>query len=150
MLILCTEVNNNSSSLETWVAVSTIIAGIAATVGIIVTIVINNGQNRASKRQLIIPLWEYMSNLREIDSENPITADVIQVANSLELIATLCLNNVVDKEIVMKSFKEQYISHYNNIHNCSKLRGFDNKTGLDILNENPHIQKFYNQLIKTK
>lgn len=34
------------------------------------------------QRQLLLPLWDYMATLSKIDSNTPVTPDVIKVVNS--------------------------------------------------------------------
>ena len=142
--ILC--VQQASSSLENWVAISTIIAGIAAAIGIGVSVRLYRNQQNYSQKQLILPVWEYISNLREIDSENPITPDVIKAINTLELIAVLCRNEIIDEKIIKQTFKNQFKKHYKNIKDCGNLPGFKNKTGQDLIDENKNVKKFYKEL----
>jgi len=145
--LLCIQASD-TFSLKNWVAISSIISGTAAAIGIIITIVLYRKQLKTSQKQIILPLWEYISKLREINSATPITPDVIDAINTLELIATLCTNGIIDEDIIIKSFKSQYIKHYDNIKNCGALPGLNNKTGLDLINENKNVKEFYKKLKK--
>jgi hypothetical protein len=146
--------HNYSTTLADW---GTIVSGIAAILALAVswiiyrgqsalTTQINNSQQLLSQRQILIPLWDYISNLYDIDPSNIVTPDVIKAANTLELIALCCEGNMVDKTVITRTFSEQYIKHYESIKACGLLPGL-NKTGNNILNENRAAMLFYDELI---
>ena len=105
-------------------------------------------QRLAEQRMQLIPLWESISTLSEIDPSAPVTPDVIQAVNALEFVAICCEAGVVDKQIVMRTFREKYLHFYKNIDRCGDLPGFDNprKNGRDLLSENISAQQLFTEL----
>lgn len=120
-------------------------SGCAAVVGIYVAKNIHENQKLLAQRQLLLPLWEYMANLSEVDYINPITPDVIKVVNSLELVALCCEAGIVDPGVIRRTFKEQYVKHYENVERCGTLPGcaYD---GRAILRQNRAAMQFYESL----
>ena len=103
-----------------------------------------DGQKKLSQRQLIIPLWGYLSNIRAIDSENPISDDVIHLVNTLELVAICCEGGMVDEDVILRTFKDGFLFHAQSIMNIrTKING---KNGEAILQENRAAYQFFNRL----
>jgi len=145
MVVICAEVT--SSALQNWTAFSIILSGIAATSGIFLSYKVYLGQKLLSQRQLIVPLWQYISSLNEIDPAKPITPDIIKAANTMELIAITCEGGMIDKSVIKRTFADQFIKHCDNIKACASIPGFTNKTGTDILREAPATLSFYDELM---
>jgi hypothetical protein len=92
-----------------------------------------------------------MSSLSDIDPKRPVTPDIIAAVNTLELVAVCLEAEVLDRQVVMRTFREQYTRLYRRILACKALPGLtDEKTGKpsgeDLLNENPAAQKLYREL----
>lgn len=106
---------------------------------------VHQEQQKLSQRQLIIPLWEYMVALHEIDSSNPVESDVIKNINALELIALCCEGGMIDEKVILSTFSEQYILHFEAIKNTPKMSG-RKKSGAELIKENKAAERFYNKL----
>ena len=68
-------------------AAGAVLSGVATTIAIIVAYKVHQNQKLLSQRQLLLPLWDYMATLSKIDSNTPVTPDVIKVVNTLDLCA---------------------------------------------------------------
>lgn len=126
-------------------ASGTLFSAVALLITVYVTYRIHNNQKLLSQRQLILPLWEYISNIKDINYEKPVTPDVIRTVNTLELIALLCEGGIIDEQIIRRTFKEQYIKHYDNIKKCGKLEGCV-LDGDGLLRQNKAAMNFYRKL----
>jgi hypothetical protein len=107
-------------------------------------------QRRFEQRAQLIPLWEYMSSLREIIPDNPITPQVVKTVNTLELIALCKEADIVDGTVVLRTFRQKYIELFETVSECGPLKGYpgDKKpTGKDLLAENHAATQLYNDLI---
>jgi hypothetical protein len=136
-----------TSGSPTWTYLAPIFSAIAAGTGIFLSYTVFKMQRQMTQRQLIVPLWQYISTLNEIDPLNPITPDIIKAVNTLELIAITCEGGMIDKSIIKRTFSNQFIKHYDNIKDCKSLPGFENKNGNDLIKENPATMNFYDELI---
>jgi hypothetical protein len=105
-------------------------------------------QRLFEQRAHLLPLWQYMSSLSDINSLKPITPDVVSAVNTLEFIAVCCEAEVVDRAVVMRTFREKYIYFYDKIAKCGNLPGYTNptKNGEELLKENKAAQKLYGEL----
>lgn len=125
--------------------VSAIGSVLATLVGIRVSWQVWRGQRLLSQRQLILPLWTHMSSLNEINPNQPITPDIVKAVNTLELVALCCEGDMVDTRVIKRTFATEYLKLYNQIEGCSDVPGL-NKTGKNLLSENPAAMKFYDEL----
>jgi hypothetical protein len=151
MIILC--IDNSKKVLDNWTAIATVFSAIIAGLAVYMSVIIYKGQKLLSQRQLIVPLWEYISSLSEIDPKIPVTPDIIKAINTLELIAITCEGKMIDKIVIKRTFSKQYIKHFDNIKACHTIPGLEPKTGNDLLKENPATLLFYDELmseLKTK
>ena len=144
MTILCTD--NSKTVLDNWTAIATILSAVAAGFAIYTSFTVYKGQKLLSQRQLIVPLWEYISSLSEINPQRPITPDIVKAINTLELIAITCEGKMIDKVVIKRTFSQQYIKHFDNIKACQIIPGLELKTGSDLLKENPATIAFYDEL----
>ncbi|MBX5101022.1 hypothetical protein HJB52_03900 [Rhizobium lentis] len=105
-------------------------------------------QRRFEQRSLIIPLWQYMANLREIDPREPATSEVLKIVNTLELIALCREAGIVDETVILRTFRDKYISLYGQVSKCVELKGYSRPiTGQDLLKENPAATRLYDELM---
>lgn len=127
-------------------AISTALSVIAVIITAIIAWLVFQGQKKLSQRQLIIPLWKYLSNIREIDPKKPIASDVINLVNTLELVAICCEGGMVDEEVIKRTFSDGFIHHSEailRINNNIQGLGKDGKT---IFKENKSAYQFYTKL----
>ena len=52
-----------------------------------------------SQRQLLVPLWTYITSMDETNPEEVIEPNVHKSINALELIALRCEGGMIDKEV---------------------------------------------------
>ena len=128
-------------------AASTAFAAIAAAAGVFVAYKVHQNQKLLSQRQLLLPLWEYMSALSDIEPKAPITPDVIKVVNTLELVALCCEGGLVDAQVIRRTFREEFIKHYLAVKQCVALPGM-HTTGEQLLTQNRAAAAFFDTLYK--
>lgn len=127
-------------------AVSTAFSVIAVIITAIIAWLVFQGQKKLSQRQLIIPLWKYLSNIREIDPEKPIASDVINLVNTLELVAICCEGGMVDEDVIRRTFSDGFIRHSDAILKInSKIPGLG-KDGQTLFKENKSAYQFHKKL----
>lgn len=133
---------------DTISAVGGAVSGIGTAAAVFVSWLVYRGQRLLSQRQLLIPLWDYMSSLNEINPQRPITPDVLKVVNTLELVALSCEGGMVDPAVIKRTFRNIYMNLYEQVERCGPLPGLEPKAGRDLLKENPAAMAFYQQLLK--
>ena len=106
---------------------------------------IHENQTLLSQRQLLIPLWSYMSVLNHVKLGDIVEPDVIKLVNTLELVAVSCEGGMVDAKVIKRTFRDLYMQFYEEIHAIPMLRGRQ-ISGAALLKENPAAMKFYKEL----
>lgn len=116
----------NPVDVNTITSIGTALSAVAAVAAIIVSVIVYRGQSKLtervtaeqsavslrihqsqqllSQRQLLLPLWDYMSSLKNIDPAQPIEPDVLKVVNSLELVSLCCEDGMVDAAVIKRTF----------------------------------------------
>jgi hypothetical protein len=106
---------------------------------------IHEQQTLLAQRQLLLPLWEYLSTLDNIESSEPIWPDVVKAVNTLELVALCCEGQLIDQSLIRRTFRERFVEMFAKIEECrTPPRGF--KSGRDMLAENKAASKMYREL----
>lgn len=131
--------------METLSAIGTLLSGIAAFFGIFVAYKVHQNQKLLSQRQLLLPLWEHMATLSKIEHSAPVTPDVIKVVNTLELVALCCEGGMIDEQVIRRTFKDQFMDHYESVERCGLLPGLTTD-GKKLLLENRAATQFYQVL----
>jgi hypothetical protein len=126
-------------------AVGALLSGTATVAAVYVSYHVQKSQKLLSQRQLLIPLWDHMASLSDIDSDQPVLPDIIKVVNTLELVALCCEGGMVDRTVIMRTFRDQYIKHYENIERCKKLPSLE-IDGKALLLQNRAAVVLYAQL----
>ena len=126
-------------------AVGSLASGVAAIVGIYVAYKVHANQKLLAQRQLLLPLWEHMSALRRVDPTAPIVPDIINTVNTLELVALCCEGGMVDEKVILRTFRDQFILHYEDVENCPTMPSLG-KDGRKLLYENRAAVSFYMKL----
>ena len=103
-------------------------------------------QRKFDQRSHLIPVWNYIASLSDIDPDEMITPDIIDAANTLELVAVCCEAGILDESVVMRTFGAKYMDFYEKIERCGPLPGCGTKTGNDLLKENRAAVKLYRKL----
>ena len=115
--------------------------------GVFVAYKVHQNQKLLSQRQLLLPLWEYMSALSNIDVTAPVIPDVIKVVNTLELVALCCEGGLVDEQVIRRTFREEFMRHFLAVKQCGLLHGL-NVTGEQLLTQNRAASAFFEKLYK--
>lgn len=126
-------------------AIGTGLAGLAALGSIVATIRIAATQRTLAQRQLLLPLWQYLSTLEDINPLKPVTPAVVKTVNTLELVAICCEGGMVDAAVIRRTFRDGFMRHYEAIENCVQLPGL-NKSGKELLSENRAAQTMFAKL----
>lgn len=106
---------------------------------------IHQNQMTLSQRQLFLDIWPRLVSLAEIDPAKPVGPDVINAVNVLELVALCWEGGMVDADVIRRSFGEVYLRFHDNIMKVPNL-GIPNKSGSDMIRENPSIGRLFKQL----
>ena len=126
-------------------SVGAILSGVATTLAIIVASIVHRNQKLLAQRQLLLPLWDHMATLNRIDPNKPITPDLIKIVNTLELVALCCEGGMIDEDVIKRTFKEQFIMHYESVRKCQNIPGLS-EDGDILLKQNRAATQFYNSL----
>lgn len=136
--------------MTTYELVSTVTAiasVLVAALAIGISYSVYHGQKVLAQRQLIVPLWQYMSGLSEIDPQSIKTPQVIQSVNTLELVALCCEGQMIDTRVVKRTFSDVFIKQFDQIKKCGTLPGMT-VNGDDLLRESRAASAFYVELAK--
>lgn len=109
---------------------------------------IHQNEKLLAQRQLIVPLWEYIGSMNEINPQKVIQPDVQRAMNALELVALCCETGAVDKAIIKRTFSEVFIKQYEAIRRCPKMEIFGNRNGDELVKDNKAAMSFYDELIE--
>jgi len=96
------------------------------------------------QRQLIVPLWEYLSKTEAIAPENPNERAVVDSVNVLELVALCYESQAIEQAMIKRTFRDKYLSIYREIEALPKMGS--GKSGRDYIHENRACQAFYDVL----
>lgn len=142
--------------ISSWVALgSAIFAGVSALIAFLSwnqNRRIHDAQILLSKRKELITIWTYISTLNDINPNQIIVPDVIKNINTLELVALCCEGDMIDKDLIIRTFMDTYIKNFETIRSLSSfdLGGGKMRTGQDLINENDAAQEFYDEIKKIK
>lgn len=135
-----------SAGAAVFSAVSSRRAAKAAADSIAATKSIAETQRMLSQRQLLVPLWEHMTSVNEIDPSNPSVSDVREGIHALELVAVCCEGGMVDENVIKRTFRDVFIKTYDQISSCPEMPAL-RRDGKAILRENPAAMRFYEVLM---
>jgi hypothetical protein len=97
-----------------------------------------------SQRSALLDLWKYISDLDQINPNDPVTPDIMKAVHALELVALCCEGSVVDRDLVRRTFRQPYIELYDQIEQVTEIPGL-HKSGKKLLGENPAAMKLYHE-----
>lgn len=109
------------------------------------TRLVHENQMTLSQRQLFIEIWPKIESLNEINCKTPVAVDVVKAVNVLELVALCWESNMVDGAVLMRAFGERFVHFYDDIVKVPTLAN-PNKSGSDLIRENPAIGNLYDEL----
>ncbi|QHF50515.1 hypothetical protein [Pseudomonas sp. S49] len=126
-------------------AVGAFLSGTATAAAVYLSYHVQKNQKLLSQRQLLLPLWDHMASLSDINPDEPVVPDIIKVVNTLELVALCCEGGMVDKAVIMRTFRDQYMKHFEQIKRCKNLPLL-NIDGEALLQQNRAAVVFYTHL----
>jgi hypothetical protein len=147
---------------EFWPVVSDLITAASSLAAVVVAVVVYRGQNKLSRelaarderlaqRQLIVPLWEYLSSVPDIapnDKGQYVEPNLIRAVNTLELVALCCEGKMIDEQVIIRTFSDVYVRIYDAIKMVPKIQSRRGISGADLLRENRAAMAFYDRLVE--
>lgn len=110
-----------------------------------------HSQRQFEQRAQLIPVWQYISSLSEVDPKEPITPDAVKIANTLELVAVAVEGGVLDRQVVLRVFRGKFIELYEQVRDCGPLPGYrEGLTGAKLLEQCNAATELYEELIKER
>lgn len=101
-----------------------------------------------TQRAQLVLLWQYWAQIDHIDSARP--AQVVRTVNNLELVALCWEADIVDRDIINRTFRRTFMTLYRQLERCPEIevgKGV-RRTGQDLLDENPSIKNLFNTFEK--
>ena len=102
-------------------------------------------QQKLNQRQLFLPVYEQFKEISDIDPDAPVWPDVIRAANFLELLGVCWEGNLIDREVLLRVYRERVIDLYEQIEKCLAAPK-KNKTGKEVLEQNRAAVSLYQHL----
>ena len=148
--------------MEVWQIISTIVSALAAGIAGFAAwkaIDIHKEQQKLSKsihnqqlllaqRQLLLPMWEYLDDLSNIDPSNPVWEDVRIASNTLELVSVCWEGQMIDEAVLRRFFDTTFIEFYENIQQCVNPPSNVQMDGHALLRNSPATRRLYQYLVK--
>lgn len=110
--------------------------------------VIHNQQLLLSRRQLLLPLWEHLRNLADINPSNIVWEDVRKSFNLLELVAVSWEGQLIDEDVMRRFFSMTYIEIYEKIERCINPPSNFPMDGPSMIRNSPATQRLYRLLVE--
>jgi hypothetical protein len=139
------EVSVDKGTLDVLTCIATVLSALAVIGTICVTVMVARMQKLLAQRQLIIPLWQYISTLDDIDPADPKPKQVQATVNTLELVALCCEGGMVDERVIKRTFSAPFIHLYDVIDSLPEMPSL-RRSGKQLLRENPSAMAFYSKL----
>ncbi len=103
-----------------------IISGVAIFMSRRVAIKLKNQDIANDRRRLFITaLWDKLTAVRGLDSGNATRERVVEVLNTLELVALCWESNIVDKDLVTRAFGDSYSLRVAEVNGITSGKGYD-------------------------
>jgi len=125
-------------------AAGAVLSAVTTGLAVFVAYKVHQNQKLLAQRQLLLPLWEHMASLSKINPDEPVIPDVIKVVNTLELVALCCEGGMVDEQIIRRTFKDQFLMHFESVKKCPAMKGMGD--GESLLKQNRAAEQFYDAL----
>jgi hypothetical protein len=104
-------------------------------------------QRRYEQRSQLLPIWRYLSNLSEINSETA-TTEIVKTVNTLELVAVCTEAEIIDEVVVFRTFRDKFIKLYEAVISYGELEGYPGEvTGRKLLADSPAATQLFLRLI---
>jgi hypothetical protein len=90
-------------------------------------------------KRFFLSLWPQLVEVNQINPQNPVAANVRKAVNTLELVALLWEANVVNKDMIVISFGDNYVARHQEILQIMEAVQGDGRNGPQILSAHPAI-----------
>jgi hypothetical protein len=107
-------------------------------------------QKELAQRQAIFQLWDRIASLRPIDPKDPVPMHVHNALSTMELIGLCCEGGMVDADVIKRTMTDRYIELFDMVKGLGKIPTMENKTGMELLQQNPAAMNFYDVLMDEK
>jgi hypothetical protein len=97
-----------------------------------------------------VDLWPYLIDINRIDPETSAPEEIRKAVNTLELVALCWEANIIDKQIIQRTFESTYINIYEQVESVTRKLPKLERTGRELLNENPAAIGLYRNLKQTQ
>jgi hypothetical protein len=97
-----------------------------------------------ARRQAVFELWKYMTAARDIDPKKPIYPAMLQVVNTLELVAVCWDGEIVDRAIIRRTFGTRFVELYQAVDQVPAAAPW--KAGREFLRGSPATERLYDEL----
>lgn len=105
-------------------------------------------QTMFAQRQLFVPFYEKLKDLRGIDCNHPIWPDVVYAVNFIDLLGIAWEGSLVEEEILKRAFGHIVVDFYDEIKKCvNPPEG--QKSGPQMLEDSIAATRLYNYLKRT-
>lgn len=108
---------------------------------------IHKQQTLLARRQLLLPLWDHLDGLADINSAKPVWEDVRKAANILELVAVSWEGQLIDEDVIRRIFSITFIEMYDKIKQCTNAPSNFPMDGPEMLRNSPATTRLYQQLM---
>ncbi len=134
------------ATLNLITALGALLSGIASVLAIWIVKKVHEREKLLTQRQLLLPLWDHLKDLSDIDPAEPVAVDVIKSLNTLELVAVSCEGGMIDPQVIKRVFADVFRKQYMDIEQCGRIEGIG-KTGKQLLSENRSTMVFFDSLM---
>jgi len=131
-------------------AIGTILAAIISAIAIYLTVQLSRKQILLEQRQLLLPLYDRVHLLNDINPDNPVWPDVIEAANVLELLAICWEGQLIDEGLIQIMYSDLYIHFYEKIELCKNPPQNVARNGRGMLQASPSTVNLYNLLLRER
>lgn len=108
---------------------------------------IHEQQTLLAQRQLLLPLWDHLIGLNDIDPNDPVWVDVIGVVNALELVAVCWEGQLIDENVIRRVFHQQYIDFYEKVVLCQNPPPSVRLNGREMMRASRAATRLYQRLL---
>jgi len=103
-----------------------------------------------SQRTNLVHIWEYLTRSSAINPNDIVVPDVIYAINVLGLIGLCYEGRIIDKKLILRTFRKTALRLAEQIERCGPLPGLEPLTGKDLLKENLPAMKLIRILRKAE
>ena len=107
---------------------------------------LHKAERLLSQRQVFLQIWPTISQMPDLRAAEPSPREVVDNVNALELVAVCMEGELVDTDIIKRTFAPRYIEMYERIQGLPVIPRLS-RSGADLLRENPAAGRLYKSLV---